>query len=71
MFVVYVCLLDAKTLKGRKMKIIYDKEDIIRLCLMETKRQCPAMKTHEADYDGLYQKVTVEVLEPSEEEERF
>lgn len=48
------------------MKIIYDKEDIIRLCLEETKRQCPNLKNHLADYDTLYQKVMVEVLEPSE-----
>lgn len=48
------------------MKIIYEKDDIIRLCLQETKRQCPNLKNHLADYDSLYQKVTVEILESSE-----
>ena len=49
------------------MKITYDKNDIIRLCKEETKRQCPELQVELADYDSLYQRVTIDMVEPGKE----
>ena len=50
------------------MKLIYDKEDIIRLCMEDAKRKLNEYKVHDVDCDSLYTKVTVDLISPGIED---